>query len=257
MNNAYYRIICHLLLVFASNLGAQAQILNVESLRQVSDSSKLSGYVQLDFDLEKNKNKKIELTNTIHVQYAIPKHLILGISEIKFNKLNSEDFSNKQTQHLRYNYKINKHWQWEVFGQYQRDAISYIQNRSLAGTGPRIKLTTNDNYRLYLGLLSMYEFEHIKSALQNSFERTVRNSSYFSFSLYPNQQVSIVSTSYYQPQYANFKDYRLSSDNAISVTLHKNLSMTSDFTYTYDTRPARSIPRQQYELTLGLTYSFD
>ena len=60
--------LCLLFIVFVINLSF-SQILNVESLRRVGDSSKWSGYTSLAIDLTKNRNQIFNLKNRTHIQY--------------------------------------------------------------------------------------------------------------------------------------------------------------------------------------------
>ncbi|MFT4805678.1 MAG: hypothetical protein ACI9YE_002901, partial [Psychroserpens sp.] len=161
------------------------------------------------------------------------------------------------TQHLRYNRKISERVKWEAFTQAQYDAISEIDFRGLIGTGPRFKLTKSDDYRFYLGTLIMYEYEKASSVISNRTQNDLRGSVYLSFSLYPTETISIISTSYYQPKLNEFSDYRFSSNTSLLFEIFKNLAFKTNFNFFYDAIPVSSnIPKTQFELTNGLIYSF-
>lgn len=234
-----------------------AQVVNAESLRRVSDTSKWSGYSNLSFDLTKNKNNIFNISNKIHAQYFYKKHLVLGINTIDYKTTNGKNLVNKSTQHLRYNYRFKQRLAWEVFAQSQYDKISAINFRGLIGTGPRFKLSKSDTYRFYTGIISMYEYEDTTELNTTITTTSIRNSSYISFSLFPKKNISIVSTTYYQPRYTLVKDYRISSDTSIALKVFKNLSFSVNFSYVFDAFPALNIPKEQYKLTNGLAYSFN
>lgn len=90
--------------------------------------------------------------------------------------------------------------------------------------------------------------------------------------------MKIVSTTYYQPKMNLLKDYRLSSDLIMNIKfpkkeasvrepnateLHDIMTPESNsfwesitFNYNYDAFPGSAIPKTQYSLSNGLTYSF-
>lgn len=235
---------------------AQSQIVNVESIRKVSDTSRWTGNASLSFNLTKNKNRIFDIKNRIHVQYLYEDHMVLFVNDISFKEANKNKLVDRGTQHLRYNYRIEDRFFWEVFAQSQYDDISAIDFRGLLGTGPRFKLSKSDDYNFFLGILSMYEYEKIENDLENVIHRDFRNSTYVSFSLFPKDNISIVSTTYYQPLYKDFSDFRLSNDTSLVIGIIKNLGFKVGFTYLYDALPAIGVPKEQYKLTNGLTYTF-
>ncbi|MFD2915350.1 DUF481 domain-containing protein [Psychroserpens luteus] len=247
-------------ILFFLSLTGFSQVINVETLRKPSDSAKWTGSASLDVSLIKNKNTIFRIANKAHLQYNDKTNLWLFVNDLKFEKIEDNSLVNRGTQHLRYNRKITERVKWEAFAQAQYDAISQIDFRGLIGTGPRLKLTKSDNYRFYLGTLIMYEYEKASNAddvIINRTQNDVRGSAYLSFSLYPTETISIISTSYYQPKLDAFSDYRFSSNTSLLFEIFENLAFKTNFNYFYDKVPvSSSIPKTQFELTNGLVYSF-
>lgn len=235
---------------------ATAQILNVESLRKVTDTSGFSGSAGLNFEVKRNTNDFLIFGSVIHIQYKMHKHLLLFKNDIDFEKIAGEKLTNGGIQHLRYNYRFHPRIAWEIFAQAQYNKVSLIKFRGLLGTGPRFKITTSEKYKLYAGTLIMYEQEELLDMV-TPLQRTVRGSAYLSFSLYPTPNITLVSTTYYQPRFSDFDDYRIASQSSLLVTLFKNFALETKYTFTYDTFPAVGIPNSQYDLTTGFAYSFD
>lgn len=233
-----------------------AQIVNVESLRRVSDTSKWSGAANLDIGLIKNTKSIFKITNKIRLQYNTDKNTYLFINDLKLEQIESNSFVNKGIQHLRYNRKLTERVKLEIFAQSQYDAISDIKFRGLLGVGPRIKLSKNDKFRYYLGTLLMFEHEE---ASDNTIDilRDFRGSAYFSCSIYPLDNISVVSTTYYQPLLKQFSDFRISNETSLGIKVFKNLHYKTTFTYQYDASPIIGIPKTQYELSNGIVYTFD
>lgn len=233
-----------------------AQILNAESLRKVTDTSGWSGAASVNFALKRNANDFFTISSNIHLQYKMNKHLVLFKNDIAFQKIEGNKFENSGIQHIRYNYRFHPKIAWEVFGQAQYNKVTLIDFRGLLGTGPRFKLTNSEKYKLYLGTLVMYEHEEVADGI-TPIQRDLRGSSYFSFSLYPNDRISIVSTTYYQPRLDGFSDFRLSSQSSLLIDLFKNFAFKTTYTFIYDAFPALGIPNSQYDFTSGVAYTFD
>ncbi|WP_114491078.1 DUF481 domain-containing protein [Candidatus Ulvibacter alkanivorans] len=235
---------------------ANSQILNAESLRKVTDTSGWSGAASANFALKRNTNDFFTISSNIHLQYKMNKHLVLFKNDIAFQKIEGNKFENSGIQHLRYNYRFHPRIAWEVFAQGQYNKVTLIDFRGLVGTGPRFKLTSSERYKFYLGSLVMYEHEEVNDGI-TSLQRDFRGSVYLSFSLYPTETISIVSTTYYQPELTLLKDYRISSQSSLLIDLFKNFAFKTTYTFTYDAFPAVGIPNSQYDLSTGITYSFD
>ncbi|MFT5848398.1 MAG: hypothetical protein ACJARX_001033 [Psychroserpens sp.] len=246
-----------LFLVFFLSLTGFSQVVNIETLRKASDTTKWSGSVGLYVSLIKNKNDIFRIANKAHVQYKDEKNLWLFVNDLNFEKVEGNSLVNRGTQHLRYNRKLSERIKWEAFGQVQYDAISQIDFRGLVGTGPRFKLSKNEDYLFYLGTLIMYEYEKASNVVSDRIQKDVRGSAYLSFSLYPTEKISIISTSYYQPKLDGFSDYRFSSNTSLLFEIFKDFAFKTNFNYFHDAVPVSSdIPKTQFELTNGLIYSF-
>ncbi len=238
------------------SISAEAQILNAESLRRVTDTSGWSGSLSANFALKRNVNDFVILGSDIHIQYKMNKHLVLFKNDLKFQKIEGNKFENSGITHFRHNYRFHRRIAWEVFLQGQYNKVNLIDFRGLIGTGPRFKLTTSEKYKFYLGTLIMYEQEEVTDGI-TPLQRDFRGSTYLSFSLYPTDNITLVSTTYYQPQLDKFNDYRISSQSSLLVTLFKNFAVNTTYTFIFDAFPAVGIPKSQYDFSTGLTYSFD
>src|SRR5690606_25798296 len=183
-------------------------------------------------------------------------HLVLLKNDIELQNIEGNKFENAGISHLRYNYRFHPRIAWEVFTQAQYNKVSKIEFRYLLGTGPRFKLTTSEKYKVYLGTHIMYEHEELSDTI-TPIQRNMRGTSYFSFSLYPTESLSLISTTYYQPKISEFADYRISSQTSLLIDLFENFALKTTYTFTYDAFPAVGIPNSQYDLVSGIVYSFD
>ena len=102
----------------------------------------------------------------------------------------------------------------------------------------------------------MHTLEELADGTGDIF-RDIRGSAYFSVSLYPNERMSFVSTTYYQPLLRKLNDYRISSDSTFSLDIIEKLLLTVTYRFFYDPFPAQDIPSSQYRFSTGLTYTFE
>ncbi|WP_456438760.1 DUF481 domain-containing protein, partial [Psychroserpens sp.] len=167
-----------LLVLFFITSISHAQVINVETLRKPTDTTKWTGSVSLDVSLIKNTSDIFRIANKAHIQYKDSSNLWLFINDINLQKIEGNSLVNRGTQHLRYNRKISPKVKWEAFAQTQYDAVSNIELRALLGTGPRFKLSKNDKYKFYLGTLVMFEYEKATDVISDRFQKDIRGSMY-------------------------------------------------------------------------------
>jgi putative salt-induced outer membrane protein YdiY len=235
---------------------SEAQILNVESLRKVTDTSGFTGSVSATLALKRNVNELIVINSDIHLQYKMKEHLLLFKNDVSFVQIEGDDFDNSLISHVRYNYRFHPRIAWELFVQGQFNKVNLIDFRGLVGTGPRFKLSMSEKYKFYLGTLMMYEHENVTDGVTPT-QKAFRASAYLSFSLYPTDNITIVSTTYGQPRVDKFEDFRISSQSSFIVGLLRNFALKITHNFTYDAFPAVGIPNSQYDFSTGFTYSFD
>lgn len=229
-----------------------AQVINIESERIKTDTTGWAGSAEVGSHIYKNNFVLYDISSNIHVQYKTKRSLFLLLNNISFISVDNpgtEDtpFENAGFQHFRYNYKITDKFVWEAFVQGQYNEALGIDWRFLAGTGPRYKLIGLDKFRLYVAALYMFERE--KNPENVDPIDVNRMSSYVSFTIAPNDKFNLVSTTYYQPDLANFSDYRIASTTNLKVYLSKRFYWKSDYNILFDTAPAAGID--------GTVYSFD
>ncbi len=242
-----------LAVVLLFTVPAFSQILNIEAYRINTDTTGWAGQTGFNFSLTKNTKTLINIGNDTHVQYKTLKHLILFLG--KYNLLLSDDDNliDKTVLHLRYNYFLTPKLTAEAFVQGQRNVVSNIDFRGLAGWGLRIKCSANPEFPLFLGSTLMYEHEE---TTLNTTQDLWRWSNYISLTYKQGKQFSFVNTTYFQPAFEDFSDYRLSSQNSLIFLISEHLRFKSVFNLYYDSKPVVGIPNTQYQLTSGLVYKF-
>ena len=241
-------------LVFIS--AAHAQIVNIEKKRISDDSTGWFGSANVNFAGSKSTKSILALSTGTLLEYKSKanKDLWLLITELNLISAEKEKFSNSGFGHLRYNRKLGQAVRWEIFTQLQYNSLTRIKLRALAGTGPRFKLTQYENARFYWGVAYMYEYEEVSDT--TLIHRDNRLSSYFSFTLAPEETVSLSSTIYAQPLFKDWSDYRISSETSLSLNISKKLKFNAVFKYAFDSVPPEDVPHNTYSFSNGLELEF-
>lgn len=225
-----------LILVFFFHKYAVGQIVNIESRRFQTDTVGWKGSANIGFSMGKQRQTFFILNASAHVQYKSKKHLYLLLGSNELLKSKSDNYVNAGFVHFRHNYSLKIKWlRWESFTQAQFNQINGLRLRYLLGSGMRFKVLKYDNYRMYIGTLYMYEHEVNIDRTQKLNE--FRFSGYLSFVLRPTEIVEFISTTYYQPNVAANKDFRLSTQNSIKLRVHKNFNLGMNFVLNYDSSP--------------------
>lgn len=232
-----------------------AQIVNIEKARMQSDSTGWLGNASAALSLTNNVQQVFTTQVDAHMQYKSKKSLYLILGSYGLLKAAGTSLIDNTFLHLRYNYKLSKVLRWEIFTQLQQNIITDIQSRFLIGTGPRFKILSNKVLKLYAASLMMYEQEKETNAAA-AVRRGARSSSYISFTLTPNKELEITSTSFFQPLLSNWNDYRILNQVNIRVKAGKKTGMNLNWNYLNDSRPAAGIPSVNYTLGMGFDFEF-
>ena len=244
-----------LLLICFTVCVAKAQIVNIERARMQSDTTGWLGNVGAEMSFSKNSNRVFSASADAHLQYKSKKSLYLILGSYGFLKGNNEKLEDNIFFHIRYNYKITQVLRWEMFTQLQKNVISNIKSRFLFGTGPRFKILSTNHFHLYAASLIMYEEEKEISnpvILHTDF----RNSSYFSFTIIPNSQIEIISTTFFQPLLNDLNDFRILNQASLRAKAGKKLAIRINWNYLNDSRPVQGIPSVNYSFSTGIDYDF-
>lgn len=246
--------------LFLSHLlstGVSAQIVNIEDKRKRLDSLGWFGQLDLGANLTKNTNRVTTLTGALRLDRLGEKGNVLFLSDYRLVQVSGRNALNAGFVHLRYGYEPKDKWRWEGFTQVQYDEQLRLNLRYLIGGGIRRRLYKSNGNRAYLGLLYMYEYDELsESAI---FYRDHRLSSYLTLNIPIGGNITLASTSYYQPRLPNFRDTRLSSIVNLSVNLSNRFRVTSKFSLTFDERVNRDLPEvptTTYQWINGLRYTF-
>jgi hypothetical protein len=236
-------------------VSSSAQVVNVEKQRiSSSDSVGWFGDAGVNFSTAKSTVSYLTFGINTGLQHKGPNSIILLLTDFSLVQAGGSDFANNGFAHLRFNTKLSKVIRWEAFTQIQYNNLTKVDLRYLVGTGPRFKLTPYETAKFYWGVAYMFEYEELMDP--GDVHQDHRLSSYLSFTLTPEDNVSFVSTTYVQPLLSDFADYRLLNENVLNLGITGNLSFNFKFQVSYDAFPPEGVPNVIYKSVNGLTYEF-
>lgn len=231
----------------------QAQILNIENRRIVTDTAGFAGKVSTSINASKFTQSFMSFDLNGNVQYKTDKNLFLFYGSYEIIRAGGENFNNSGFVHLRYNRKLSKVVRFELFSQVQNNAVTKIKSRFLNGVGLRFKLSQYERAKFYWGVAGMYEHETVDDPRE--VHDDIRLSSYLTFTLMPEKTVSFRNTTYAQPRIDDFKDIRVSNSSRLLFNISKQLRFTVDLSFLYDEFPPPGVPSVNYQIKNGLQYT--
>ncbi len=228
------------------------QIVNIENQRDHFTDS-VGFHEQLDISVAFIKNTKsiININGGLQVEFGLEGRMFLSLTQLNFQRAGGEEFVNEGFQHLRYTVQWSPRTFYEVFGQIQYNEAILIKLRGLAGTGPRFALLRGDQSKVFFGTSLMFEYNELSG--DEVIHRNLRWGNYGSLTLKPNDKWSVTSTTYYQPLFSNFADYRLSSETVIRLKISEKVLFRSALQLRYDSRRPGGVPNLISRFTNGIT----
>jgi len=232
--------ISFLLLSLVFSFSVFSQIVNVEKKRK--NSNGFQATIGIDFNIKETGNRIFELKNNIDLQYAQNAHKIILLNSIKMLNVDNGSLINNGFQHLRYNYTVkdSSFLTFEAFVQHQYNEQKLLKKRFLAGVGPRFRLIQNSTISCFFAPLAMYEYEELSDKI-NTETNLFRIDSYTNISISLSKLVSFNNITYFQPNFNNFNDYRISSETGLRFNINKHLAYSTSYAFDYDNLPPTEI----------------
>jgi hypothetical protein len=248
------RILFFILIMLHSYLSSAQLIVNVENSRIQSDTTGWKGDVGTAFSYTKNVQEILNINARMHLQYKTEKDLYLLLANYNLLTSFSQKLLNNMFYHFRYNRKLGKVVRLEAFTQWQQNSINNIDLRAIVGAGPRFKMLDSKRWKIYAGVLAMYEHE-VDRAPKVVFN-DLRSDNYLTFTYKPNDVLSVTSTTFYQPLFRQINDYRVLNQVVFNIKATKHFAITTNWDFLFDSNPAVGTPTSNFMVTNGFSYTF-
>lgn len=181
---------------------------NIEPIRsKLKDKENFSVDLSLSMKVRKGNDDKTEPEASVLAGYKYNNHLLFLNASGSYEKDDGILEDREAFAHLRYNLQFYS-WLWgETFAQIEIDENRRIQQRKLYGIGPRFGVEWK-GFGGFYGSSYMFEQNDISDEASKSMHRW---NNYTSLILNIHDNIAASNTTYYQPNFENFKDYRVLS----------------------------------------------
>jgi len=226
---------------------------NIEGKRKNLSENSLTADISSYLTLNKGNTELVKFDNSGASFFKRNHHLIFLIVSFSLGEKSNQKFINNGMGHLRYNYDFGNLTSAELFCQAEYDEFTFLSFRGLIGGGIRQIFYDSDKFFMVFGTGGMYEYEELdldEEYVQST--ETVRSSSYLSFDLRLANPMDLSLTSYYQPDFENFNDYRLLFDSFLEIKVLKRFSFITSMNFRYDNTPPADVKKYDLELKNGI-----
>ena len=228
---------------------------NIESKR-TNSKEKTKILSELGLNYREGSVKELELKYSLRLDYNFNKNnKLINIFEYVYGEANEEKFKDELFFHSRITSMLflKNTLGIEFFIQTQKNEFYNINLRQLGGTGLRYQLFHIILFDGYIGLGAMKEYEIIQEEKNNN---DIRSTNYLTLVIDKEKKYKLLSTTYYQPLFVEYKDYRINSELAIIFYLSKYISFKNSVNYLYDSNPPKDIEANNASVNLNLILEY-
>jgi len=240
-------------------LKVKAQIVSTSASDLYIDSLGWQGKIDLYLYNTQNVANVFNFVAGSQFQHLKGRHRLLSVNAITQMIVHSDGTNSnddKGVQHFRYNYIVNKRWEFESFLQGQYNEPLRIGFRGLLGAGARMVFHKNAKDYFYAGLGPM--FDHEREIGNGIITNEMRANAYVALKRSFNEKISSSLNVYYQPQIGLPSDYRISIGGTLKITASKHIGLKTVLNLNYDSSPVEdpNILSFTYTFVTGFFYKF-
>ena len=240
------RFILLIIIVILSYCSFIFSQVNTERFREDEDSVGFSGYIDLEGILATGNTDFQLMSLGSRLNYNWGDDYTFIIADGGYGWENGNSFVDQVFAHLRHVITTGDLLQIELFTQFDNNKKRLLEARELLGGGLRFRILKTDHFKFRLGTAYMFETERYDLPENSLHQQTTsfhRFTSYVTFKYQLNKLLSFISTTYYQPRFADFNDYKLFSENAFLIDTGEVLDLFIKFNLRYDSRPPDTVKK--------------
>jgi hypothetical protein len=232
---------------------------NTERFREDEDSVGFSGFIDLEGILAAGNTDFQLISLGSRLNYNWGDDYTFFIADGGYGWENGNAFVGQILAHLRHVITTANLLQIELFTQFDNNKKRLLLARELLGGGLRFRMLKTEHFKFRLGTAYMFETERYdlpENALHPKTTSLNRFTSYITLSFELNKTISLISTTYYQPNITDFNDYKLFSENALLVDAGEVFDFFIKFNLRYDSRPPDTIKNNDTFSRIGFSFKF-
>jgi putative salt-induced outer membrane protein YdiY len=235
-------------------------IVSMESVHLGKPPEGFSGAFDLSFDADYGNTEESSVSTGIKLQNTREQRINFVIANYEYGESSGSKTKNKSFVHYRHIYQQQTDRALEGFAQLSSNEFTRLNLRALAGGGIRLSLgKITDKRAFLLGLGAFFEREDLDTdaALgEEDTSETVRGSVYFVMKFHFNDNVSLVSSTYLQPDFGHFSDFRAIEDLSLASKLTERLALKIGLFIGHDSEPPPSVENTDVSVKIGLSVAF-
>jgi len=235
-------------------------IVNVENMRVGPAEPGLSGNLDLSISGKRGNTDKDEYGIDGRIQNNTDQVTDFIVLSYDYGEVDNVSNTNKTFIHARHVKQFQPRRAWEAFAQAEENEFARLSFRGLVGGGLRFTLTESaERLGLYLGAGAFWSRETLDKRpglTDHGSETFSRANLYLVYKHRLNQQLSLVSTTYYQPRLSDSADFRALEQAGLAVKMSDNLSLKLSLDIAHDSRPPQSIDKTDSSYNTSLSYQF-
>jgi len=234
-------------------------IVNIEEMRGQQQTDGLTGNASLSISGDSGNTSKssASASSQLFWQHGDVTKLIAANYSYGENSRNRN--TNKGFLHLRYIKQQTPTRALEAFTQAAHNEFSRLSLRTLVGAGTRLTLHKSNHDAIHLGAGAFYLQEALETRANLSddgIEKFWRGNFYLALHYQLNEQVRIVSTTYYQPALDNGSDFRILEAGSLKIKLTEALNFKLTLELTHDSEPPQAVEKTDVNYKTGIEYRF-
>jgi hypothetical protein len=183
------------------------------------------------------------------------------IGNLEYKEGNTDVITNKGFLHGRFIFNNGNLFEPEIFAQMEYNDFLLMKERYLVGGGLRINplsIASDDSVHKFIaefGIGMMYEYESVTDSIK-PITRYIRSTNFMSLRYTLQNNLNFFSVTYFQPHVKDFADFRLLSENRLSISITKYLAFFVSIMYRFDSDPISSLKNYDFEIANGITLTF-
>lgn len=240
---------------------ARAQIVNVQPLlgKDLRNGWTVFGEGAVDF--RAGNISLLQAAGSSIVRYIHGRHTMFLLTRGEYGIRNvnttSDRFLARHFEHIRYRAQMWGPFDAEAFVQVDSDQFRRLALRTVAGTGPRVKLVTTPHVDAAIAVLYMFEYQQIRKDDKpdaGDLAKEHRASAYFIVTVKLGERLRIAEAVYVQPRIDQRKDLRLLSETELLTNLSRFVSLKLSVTLAFDSTPPANV--QPFDTALKTAIQF-
>ena len=234
-------------------------IVSMEDIHLGTPPDGFAGSYELDLAFEGGNTEQASAATGVKLQWTQDKVTDFILANYAYGESAGVKNKNKGFAHYRHIHALDDALAWEGFGQLSSNEFTNLTLRALVGGGVRLALGQRSEMQaFFLGLGMFYEREELDTVLpgEADSETALRANTYLVIKYQFNAHVSLVSTTYYQPDLGDFADFRAIEDFSLVSKLSEVMALKVGVDIAHDSMPPRGIDKTDSLLKIGIVVNF-